>query len=132
VAPQAFIAKWRASSKDESRHAHSHFNDLCALLGVPDPATAADPGFTFEKGAAKSTGGQGWADVWRKGCFGWEYKSYGRPLGPAKRDLLKSAFTDPERLKPACEWLKAPFLELAYWYRYREFESDRPVADSRQ
>jgi hypothetical protein len=52
MTPQEFVAKWRASPKDERRHSHSHFNDLCALIGVPDPATAADPGFTFEKGAA--------------------------------------------------------------------------------
>ena len=70
-----------------------HFLDLCRLLGVEDPATA-DPAhawFTFEKGATKSTGGQGWADVWRKGCFGWEYKSYGRPLDPAFDQLLRYA-----------------------------------------
>jgi hypothetical protein len=30
--------------------------------------------FTFEKGASKATGGEGWADVWRKDCFAWEYK----------------------------------------------------------
>jgi hypothetical protein len=30
--------------------------------------------FTFEAGAQKSHGGQGWADVWKKHFFAWEYK----------------------------------------------------------
>src|SRR4051794_32016899 len=85
LTPAEFIAKWHASPKREHIDSQPHFLDLCRLLGIDDPATA-DPGhawFTFEKGAAKSTGGQGWADVWRKACFGWEYKSFGRPLDPA-------------------------------------------------
>jgi hypothetical protein len=49
MTPHGFVAKWRASPKDGQRHSQSHFNDLCALLGVPDPATAGDPGFGFEK-----------------------------------------------------------------------------------
>ena len=64
MTPHGFVAKWRASPKDGQRHSQSHFNDLCALLGVPDPATAGDPGFGFEKGpprrpaaAAGSTSG---------------------------------------------------------------------------
>ena len=100
MTPQDFIAKWRASPRDERRHSHSHFNDLCALLGVDDPATAADDGFTFEKGASKATGGSGWADVWRRGCFGWEYKGLGVPLEPAYRQLLgyKDALENPPLL----------------------------------
>ena len=37
----------------------------------------ADPSgqsFTFEAGATTQRGGQGWADVWKKGHFAWEYK----------------------------------------------------------
>ena len=93
MTPAEFIAKWRASPKREHQDAKPHFLDLCRLLGIEDPATA-DPAhdwFTFEKGATKSTGGQGWADVWRKGCFGWEYKSFGRPLDPAFDQLLRYA-----------------------------------------
>lgn len=49
---------------------------MCALLGVLDPISADPKGdwFTFEKGASKTSGGNGWADVWRRECFGWEYK----------------------------------------------------------
>ena len=85
MTPQDFIAKWRAAELKERTGSQSHFNDLCALLGLADPATADPKGewFTFEKGASKTSGGEGWADVWRKGSFAWEYK------GP-KKDLKKA------------------------------------------
>ena len=153
MTPQFFIQKWRSATLTERAAAQSHFNDLCALLAEPNP-TDADPlgeWFAFEKGARKTGGGQGWADVWKKGCFAWEYKGKHKDLGAAlkqlqqyalaldnppllivcdldsieihthftntvhvvhrltlddladgqRRQLLKWAFTDPERLKPA-------------------------------
>ena len=27
--------------------------------------------YCFERGATKTSGGEGWADVWKRGCFGW-------------------------------------------------------------
>ena len=88
--PQAFVEKWQASPKREHVDAQPHFLDLCRLLDIEDPATA-DPvheWFTFEKGATKTSGGSGWADVWRKGCFGWEYKSHKADLRKAYQQLL--------------------------------------------
>lgn len=74
--PQEFISKWRNVELKERRANQSHFLDLCRLLAVDDPVTADPKGewFTFEKGASKTSGGEGWADVWRKDCFAWEYK----------------------------------------------------------
>ena len=85
MTPTKFIAKWRASPKREHIGSQPHFIDVCRLVGVPDPATAnpAHDWYTFKKGATKTSGGHGWADVWRRGCFGWEYKSFGRPLDHA-------------------------------------------------
>ena len=40
--PHDFIAKWRGVELKERSASQSHFNDLCALLGIPDPITA-DP-----------------------------------------------------------------------------------------
>jgi hypothetical protein len=76
ITPHDFVAKWRGVELKERSASQSHFNDLCALLGLADPVTADPQGewFTFEKGASKTSGGEGWADVWRKGCFAWEYK----------------------------------------------------------
>jgi hypothetical protein len=90
MTPQEFIAKWSRSPRNEHQDAQPHFIDLCRLLNVEDPAQA-DPRhewFTFERGASKTTGGSGWADVWRKGHFGWEYKSHGGDLNRAYSQLL--------------------------------------------
>lgn len=43
----------------------------------------------FERGAAKATGGEGWADVWKKGFFGWEYKGRNKDLDTAYLQLLR-------------------------------------------
>ncbi|MCR9075557.1 MAG: class I SAM-dependent DNA methyltransferase, partial [bacterium] len=78
-----FINKWAKTQLSERAASQSHFNDLCALLGVKNPIEADPIGdtFTFEKGAkvsgpasAGSKGDRGWADVWYKGRFAWEYK----------------------------------------------------------
>ena len=90
MTPRDFIEKWRDAS-DEHAVAQPHFVDLCRLLGEPDPQTA-DPArewFCFERGAKKAGGGSGWADVWRRGCFGWEYKSRGKDLDAAHAQLLR-------------------------------------------
>jgi hypothetical protein len=72
MTPHEFVAKWRGVELKERSASQSHFNDLCALLGLVDPITADNTGewFTFEKGAQITGGGDGWADVWRKECFG--------------------------------------------------------------
>lgn len=153
MTPHGFISKWQNVQLKERSAAQAHFIDLCRLLGMDDPVTADPKGdwFAFEKGASKTTGGEGWADVWRKGCFAWEYKGKRKDLtaafaqlqqyavalenppllivsdmdririhtnwtntvqqvhdialdelaDAAKRDLLRTAFTDPERLRPA-------------------------------
>ena len=91
MTPQDFIAKWRAAELKERSASQSHFNDLCALLGLPDPITADPTGewFAFEKGATKTTGGEGWADVWRRGSFAWEYKGPKKDLDKAFAQLLQ-------------------------------------------
>src|ERR1039458_4698263 len=150
--PEQFIKKWRAANLSERSAAQQHFLDLCLLLGEPTPAEADPTGetFTFEKGGTTATGGHGWADVWKKGVFAWEYKGPGKDLkaaylqlknyadmlenppllitsdtkrieihtnftstvktvvvlelvdlsDPAKREILRAAFTNPEKLRP--------------------------------
>ncbi|WP_254453546.1 type IIL restriction-modification enzyme MmeI [Siccirubricoccus sp. G192] len=85
MTPETFIAKWHGATLTERAAAQSHFIDLCRLLGEPTP-TDADPRgewYCFERGATKTTGGEGWADVWKRGCFGWEYKGKRRDLNAA-------------------------------------------------
>lgn len=93
MTPNDFIDKWQAVDLKERSASQSHFNDLCALLGLDDPITSDPKGewFTFEKGASKTSGGEGWADVWRKGCFAWEYKGKKKDLDRAFGQLLQYA-----------------------------------------
>lgn len=92
-----FISKWKASTLKERSASQSHFNDLCALAGHPTPVEADPTGehFTFERGATKTGGGEGWADVWKKGHFAWEYKG--------KHKDLNAAFTQLQRYAIALE-----------------------------
>lgn len=91
MTPHEFVSKWRNVELKERTASQSHFNDLCALLGVPDPIAADKAGewFTFERGATKTGGGEGWADVWRRGCFAWEYKGPRKDLDKAFAQLLQ-------------------------------------------
>src|SRR5690606_149106 len=43
----------------------------------------------FEAGADKQAGGQGWADVWKRGYFAWEYKGRHADLDKAYQQLLQ-------------------------------------------
>jgi type II restriction/modification system DNA methylase subunit YeeA len=88
-----FIAKWQASTLKERSAAQEHFIDLCRLLEHKTPAEADPTGehFTFERGAAKTGGGDGWADVWKKGCFAWEYKGKHKDLTAAFSQLQRYA-----------------------------------------
>ena len=86
-----FIAKWRKVELKERSAAQEHFLDLCRLFEHPTPA-AADPtgeSFCFEKGAAKHEGGDGFADVWKRGFFGFEYKGKHKDLSAAYNQLLR-------------------------------------------
>ncbi|TGE01483.1 class I SAM-dependent DNA methyltransferase [Methylobacterium nonmethylotrophicum] len=90
MTPDAFISKWKASTLKERSAAQEHFVDLCHLLGEPTPSS--DPTgstYCFERGALKTTGGKGWADVWKRGHFGWEYKGKGADLQAAFAQLQK-------------------------------------------
>lgn len=91
--PQEFIRKWSQSTLGERQAAQSHFLDLCAMLEVPSPSEADQSGdrYAFEKGAQKTTGRSGWADVWKKGHFAWEYKAPGRDLDAAYAQLQQYA-----------------------------------------
>nr|WP_221205357.1 class I SAM-dependent DNA methyltransferase [Brevundimonas mediterranea] len=69
----------------ERQGSQMHFLDLCALLDQPQPT---DPDrYCFERGATKAGGDDGWADVWRRGCFAWEYKGPHKDLDKAFRQL---------------------------------------------
>lgn len=88
MTPSDFIAKWK-NGGDERRDAQPFFEDLCRLVGHQTPREA-DPEhrwFTYEYGATKTSGGDGFADVWKKGFFGWEAKGTHKSLDRAYQQL---------------------------------------------
>ncbi len=89
--PQDFVSKWSKAELKERSSAQEHFIDLCRLVGHPTPAEADPTGqtYAFEAGASKQRGGQGYADVWKKGYFAWEYKGKHKDLDKAYQQLLQ-------------------------------------------
>ncbi len=87
--PSEFIAKWRRNRRTERSACQEHFIDLCRLIEHPTPGEVDSTGdtFTFERGVTKEHG-RGWADVWKKGAFAWEYKGRHKDLEAAHRQLL--------------------------------------------
>ena len=100
-----FVAKWRRVQLTERSASQQHFLDLCEVFEHPKPAEADPMGewFTFEKGAAKHGGGKGWADVWKKAYFGWEYKGKHKDLDEAYDQLLlyREALETSQKALPA-------------------------------
>ena len=86
-----FVNKWRSTGLTERAGAQMHFIELCDVLGEPHPASEDFTGatYTFEKGGTTIEGKQGFADVWKRGCFGWEYKGRHKDLNVAYQQLLK-------------------------------------------
>ena len=111
MSPGEFISKWRASTLKESSASQEHFIDLCRLLGERTPAEADPTGedYCFERGARKDTGGDGWADVWKRHCFAWEYKG--------KHANLDSAFNQMRQYALALE--NPPLLIVSDMVRFR-------------
>ena len=111
VTPHEFITKWRAAELKERSASQEHFIDLCRLLGEPTPAEADPTGDTycFERGARTDTGGDGWADVWKRHHFAWEYKG--------KRANLNAAFNQLRQYALALE--NPPLLIVSDMVRFR-------------
>jgi len=102
-----FKNKWRRYQGKETSAYQSHFDDLCRLLGQPTPNEADPSGrdsFCFQKRVVKDAElipmeprdgreteapERGFADVWKKGCFAWEYKGKKKNLDEAYRQLLR-------------------------------------------
>ena len=90
------------------------------MLGQPTPNEADPTGdwYAFEKGASKTTGGDGWADVWKRGHFAWEYKGKHKDLVAAYKQLLdyREALENPpllvvcdlDRFEVRTNWTNTP------------------------
>jgi hypothetical protein len=102
LTPHEFVKKWRGSTRTERAASQEHFIDLCRMVEAKTPNEADPTGafYAFEKGAVKTGGGDGFADVWRKGYFAWEYKGKRKDLDAAYKQLLlyREALENPPLL----------------------------------
>ncbi|MBM3476390.1 MAG: class I SAM-dependent DNA methyltransferase, partial [Armatimonadetes bacterium] len=91
MTPHEFRLKWTDHELKERSSYQEHFIDLCRMLDHPTPAEVDPKGetFCFEYGAKKLAGEQGFADVWKRDCFGWEYKGLHANLDRAYEQLLQ-------------------------------------------
>ncbi|HXN88944.1 MAG TPA: DNA methyltransferase [Methylocella sp.] len=94
MTPHEFIRKWKPVALTERQTAQEHFIDLCRLVNHPTPVEDDPSGkrYCFEKGAAKSYGNPGFADVWKQGYFAFEYKKKKKSLGEALKQLSQYAW----------------------------------------
>ena len=85
MTPQQFIDKWRNTRFGEKQASQLWFADLLQLVGHPDPVEYGDrENFTFEKAVPG-----GFADAYKRGHFGWEFKRSERQLQGAFDQLLR-------------------------------------------
>ena len=135
--PYDFAKKWGRAQLSESAASQEHFLDICRLVGEPTPAEADPNGdfFTFEKSLKKETGAAGFADVWRSGCFAWEYKGLHADLGKAygQLQLYREALGNPPLLV-VCDFDRYEIhtnfnntVKRVYRFSNSDIPSDRPV-----
>ena len=84
-----FVNRWKIFSQSEDAGSQSHFLNLCDMLGEPGPAASDSIGdrYAFEKHVSKTRGGKGFADVWLRDHFAWEYKGKHKDLKKAYDQL---------------------------------------------
>jgi len=131
-----FVPKWAASAGRERAHSQEHFIDLCRLLGEKTPAEGDPSGtiYTFEKGAL-TPDGDGFADVWLKDHFAWEYKGKHKDLAAAYKQVTgyREALGNPpllvvsdmDRFEVHTNWTNTE----KWIYRFTNYDllADRPV-----
>ncbi len=111
-----FKKKWSRYQGKETSAYQGHFDGLYRLLGQATPAEADPSGsdfFCFQKRVVKDAelldietpdatepNERGFADVWKKGCFAWQYKGKKKNLDTAYKQLLqyREALLNPSLL----------------------------------
>ena len=85
-----FVERWAGYELSETAQYQGHFNDICELIGHASPAE--DPNsteFNFQVATPVMIGGKGFADVFKAGCFVFEYKRPGGSLEAAYAQAVK-------------------------------------------
>jgi hypothetical protein len=104
-----FIRRWKDSELTERAGLAFAFH-----RSVPNPQRAASGrrrpqgvDYAFEKHVNKTGDDKGFADVWKRGFFGWEYKGKHKDLKAAYQQLLKyREDLDNPPLLVVCDFLR--------------------------
>ena len=104
--PADFAAKWSKLQQKETALYASHFDDVCRLVGHDTPTEYGarhDPEgkvFSFQTSTQKAGGQKGFADVYFRDHFIWEYKGPHADLDKAYRQLqlYREALDNPPLL----------------------------------
>ena len=105
MTPAEFKKKYGRFTGKELSGYQAHFEDLCRMLGQVTPIEADPSGtdfFCYQKHVVKDAEffnaespdateptERGFADVWKKGCFAFEYKGKKKNLDEAYKQLLR-------------------------------------------
>lgn len=142
MTPAEFKKKWSRYTGKESSADQEHFTDLCRMLQHQTPVEADPSGedfFCFQKGVIKEAGllpldeqtgepKKGWADVWEKDAFGWEYKGKHKSLEKAydQLKLYRESLLNPP-LMVCCDFdryiIRTNF--TGYEPKHHEFTNDQ-------
>ncbi len=85
-----FAAKWSGYQGTEPQHYQAHFNEICEIVGHPNPSDDLDNhDFEFQQPAPTPGDRNGVADVFLRGRFVLEYKKPGKNLDDAYSQALR-------------------------------------------
>ena len=101
MTPHDFIRKWRDVELKERTASQSHFNDLCALLGVLDPVSASACAIAGTRRTRSRISSTGWCSA----CS--------PPRQRDKVDTVSPACNPPPRREIARVWGSNPNLGVA-------------------
>jgi type II restriction/modification system DNA methylase subunit YeeA len=132
-----FVRTWAASTATERQASQSHFTQLCRVLGekAPNDDSGMLDIYCFERGAEKTGGGDGFADVWLNRHFGWEYKGKRKDLQAAYKQLIDYhenlgnppllVVCDMDRFEVHTKWTNQE--SWTYAFRNADLATDAPV-----
>jgi type II restriction/modification system DNA methylase subunit YeeA len=121
--PELFALKWKRVEQKEISTYISHFEDLCRLVGHALPHDHDPKGSDFGYQIKVNTGeGHGFADVWYKGHFAFEYKT---------RDKYKDFKEAFQQLRRYISDLYNPPLlvvtDISHWEIQTNFNDTQPT-----